>query len=91
MVIENLKQVVGMATGNAHIGAASMHACHILHACMITSNPQMQSSLIISGGNYLTNRQEQEKAVEFLLEVDRKCTWRTSAIITRLREQWAEV
>jgi hypothetical protein len=68
----NLRMVVGLATSNNHVLTGMFHASHALSAC----------------GMYLTDPQEQEAAVEFLVSMETKEGWRTQHIINNLKAQW---
>lgn len=44
--------------------------------------------ILASGGSYITDREEQDAAVEFLTTMQMRMGWRTIHTINKLREQW---
>lgn len=71
-VRKHLRAVIGLAVSNDHVLPAMFQASHILAAC----------------GSHLSQPEEQQAAVEFLLKMHAKIGWRTSHIIQSLQEQW---
>ncbi|OCL03330.1 hypothetical protein AOQ84DRAFT_152074 [Glonium stellatum] len=74
IVLQNLRMIIGLAMSNPHIESSFMHASHILSAC----------------GTYFCDKHEQDRAIEFLENMEQRAIWRTSSIVMRLQEQWRQ-
>lgn len=68
----NLRMVVGLAISNPQVVNSCFTACHSLQGF----------------GGLLTEAQEQEEAVGFLISFRERTGWRTEHVIEKLRSQW---
>ncbi|KAK8170212.1 hypothetical protein IWX90DRAFT_502455 [Phyllosticta citrichinensis] len=72
IILSNLCIVIGLAITNPFVSSAMNHASHILLTC----------------GSYLESERDREAAVEFLLDMERKISWRTERVVNTLKETW---
>ncbi|KAI0884272.1 uncharacterized protein GGS22DRAFT_189401 [Annulohypoxylon maeteangense] len=69
---KHMRMIFGYAKSNNHVKNAQFQVSHILAAC----------------GAYLTDAEEQDAAVEYLISMKRTTGWKTDHVIKDLREQW---
>lgn len=72
IVVDGIKNIVGLSVSNDGAKNAMFEAAHILRAC----------------GGYLRKDAEQTAAVAFLEMVQRKLGWRTDKTVSELRRVW---
>lgn len=73
VVVDGLRNIVGLAATNEHYVNTFFEASHILRAC----------------GGYLREEAEQNAAIVFLERAEQKLGWRTGKTIQELRNTWA--